>query len=325
MISKNMISKNKIKHNLDKNNSLNNIFNKIILDDLPDNSFEEILKTIKFENIAKGRQGRVLVQPYNDLIPLVRTTTKYNMPSKEFPFSIGILAVLIGIKLKQLKLIDIDEEDDELLFDNVLAEVYDSSYTKMGFHTDQSQDLADDSHICLYSCYENDSNEDSDLRILRVTNKITKKTFDIKMENNSVIIFSTKANSIHRHSILLESTTSKNKWLGLTFRKSKTYLKFDNNNIPHIIINKQLEKIGFSFKDPDKDKEKLENNSIIYDINKYPKLTLSTDKGELKNYYKLKGIENREIDFEYPMLYFTTSKSDLMIPEKTKLFDDSED
>ena len=96
----------------------------------------------------------------------------------------------------------------------------------MGFHTDQALDLKDELFICLFSCY-NDPDTKS-LRKLVVKNKSTNNSFDIKLEHNSVIIFSVKTNREYLHKIILDSSESKDLWIGATFRYSKTSIYFSN-------------------------------------------------------------------------------------------------
>ena len=52
--------------------------------DTETNLFEELSKSITFEDITNGRQGATLVDYKDDLIPLVRTTTNYNNPAQKF-------------------------------------------------------------------------------------------------------------------------------------------------------------------------------------------------------------------------------------------------
>ena len=50
-----------------------------------------------------------------------------------------------------------------------MIEIYDSKYCKMGFHTDQSLDLQENSYIGIFSCYNDPTTKD--LRKLKVKNK----------------------------------------------------------------------------------------------------------------------------------------------------------
>lgn len=51
------------------------------------------------------------------------------------------------------------------------------------------------------------------------------------MENNSIILFSAEINSKYLHKIKLKEKKDSN-WLGITFRLSKTFIKF-RNEIPY--------------------------------------------------------------------------------------------
>lgn len=248
------------------------MFKKSILN-IQSNLFYQLSKATDFEDIVKGRKGTVLVNPENDLIPLVRTTTNYEKPAQKF---LKIHYDIID-KIKESFKESIKEK--ELQFNNAMIEIYDSTYRKMKFHTDQSLDLNDDSYICLFSCYENDSNDLDDLRKLKIKNKITGDHSEILLENNSAVIFSTSENQHHLHKIVLESTRSNNKWLGITFRLSKTFIKFIDE-IPYIYPKNIILKIA--------------------------------SEDERKTLLMCKGNENFYDGFKYPEINYTVSQSDMM-------------
>lgn len=236
-------------------------------------SFNELEKSAKFESVLKGRQGTVLVDDRTHLIPIVRTTTKYNTMAQKFsPIHYKIMEE-IGLKFK-------NKYGDYCVFNSALIEIYDDTYCKMGFHTDQALDLDPDSYICLYSCYESNP---ANLRKLVIQNKETKKYMDILLENNTAIIFSTKTNSEHLHKIVLEGKLSGCRWLGITFRLSKTFVKFIDNS-PFLCDRKGNIKSS---------------------------LTMATD-DEKKEFYHHKGKENSSIKYIYPDINYTISLSDLM-------------
>lgn len=239
------------------------MFTKIILD-YEDNLFHNLQETINFENITKGRKGCVLVNNENDLIPIVRTTTKYTNPAQKFtPIYHNLIT-----KIKET--ININE----LQFNNALVEIYDNSYCKMGFHSDQSLDLEDKSYIAIYSCYENPSH----CRKLIVKNKITNDIFEILMTHNSVIIFNLETNKQHLHKIILDNNIS-NKWLGVTLRLSKTFIQHIDD-CPNIYKTLNILKLA--------------------------------DNKETKEFYKLRSEENKSINFIYPLINYTISNSDLI-------------
>jgi hypothetical protein len=241
------------------------MFTKYTLD-LEANIFESLLKSVDFEDITKGRKSANLVDIKDELIPLVRTTTQYQKPNQPFT---NIHYDLIN-NIKQVT------ENKDLKFNNAMIELYSYEYYKMGFHTDQSLDLDDKSFICVFSCY-NDPNTKS-LRKLVIKNKVTKQTHSIMMEHNSIILFSVATNKQHVHKIVLELSSSKNLWLGITFRFSKTIIQFINE-IPYF-SNKQI-------------------------------LTL-TNKDQLNEFRKYKRAENDNVDFVYPEINYTLSPGDLI-------------
>lgn len=200
-------------------------FKKFIINNDNDDTdlFTQLSKSANFENICKGRRGAILVDPLNDTIPIVRTTTIYKNPPSKF---LQIHHQIIN-------------QIPNITFNNAMIEIYTPKYRRMGFHTDQSLDLQPNSHICLFSCYENNSNAQNNIRKLKVQNKITKKYSEIQLNNNSIVIFSTQTNQENVHKIVLESHKSTTRWLGITFRLSKTYIKFINK-IPHFVTTNIL-------------------------------------------------------------------------------------
>lgn len=232
--------------------------------DFTENLFDT-LNSIDYEYITNGRQTGNIVN--DDIqIPIVRTTTKYTQPSYLFQ---DIHYTIIE-KIKEKTNLD-------LHFNHAMIEVYDSSYKTMGYHTDQAIDLEPNSYIAIFSCYENPNKK---TRTLIVKNKKTSEIQKFSMYHNSVILFDTKTNSKYIHKIVLENNDN-NKWLGITFRCSKTFIHFVDN-IPHFISeNKEL--------------------------------TLANE-NEQKEFYTLKKIENKEEINEYPILYYTLNPSDFIPP-----------
>lgn len=231
----------------------------------PNNTFEELSHNVHFEDITNGRKGAVLVDCKNNLIPIVRTTTAYNVPAQQFlPEHYDLVE-----KIKNVSQIN------NLELNNALVEIYDSKYTSMKYHSDQALDLAENSYICIFSCYDNPV----DIRKLIIQNKQTNKCSEILLEHNSVVIFSFETNYKHLHKIILEKSITNNKWLGLTFRLSKTFINFINE-IPYFHLNGILLKIA--------------------------------DENEKKAFYKYRGEENRNIGYTYPDIDYTISPSDIL-------------
>lgn len=231
------------------------------------NLFNELSSATNFEDFANGRKGAVIVDCENELIPIVRTTTIYNNPAQKFlPVHRGIVN---SIKKKINK---------NIAFNNALIELYDSNYRTMKFHTDQSLDLNDDSYICLFSCYDYIPNNTTDLRKLQIQNKTTSECSEILLDHNSIILFSVQTNHQYLHKIILESNIE-NKWLGITFRLSKTFIKH------------------------------IDGVPYIYPTDKILRIANADEK---KEFYKHKSNENLYNEYIYPEICYTISKSDLL-------------
>jgi len=99
------------------------MFNKFTLD-FTDNIFQSLYESTKFENICKGRMGAIMVDSC-DIIPIVRSTAKYNMMAQQF---LPIHHIIIE-KINKVS-------NMNLRFNNILVEVYDNEYITMGYHHD---------------------------------------------------------------------------------------------------------------------------------------------------------------------------------------------
>ncbi|MGH1517285.1 alpha-ketoglutarate-dependent dioxygenase AlkB [Chryseobacterium sp. JK1] len=256
-------------------------FKKILLP-LEENLFTRLSLSAEFESTGKGRLGNHLVKVEDMLIPIVRTTTRYTIPATAFSKIHHQLVDSINEKLSSEN-VEIPKQD----FNNALIEIYDSSYTKMGFHSDQALDLKDDSFIGLFSCYDRPEEiEESQLRKLVVKNKTTDEEFEILLHHNSVVLFSVEDNKKFQHKIILNSASSSrkvendNKWLGITFRTSKTHIKFQDEK-PYFSTGEVLTK---------------------------------ADQEQEAEFFKLRGQENRLLDFVYPPIFFTISQADTLPP-----------
>ena len=117
-----------------------------------------------------------------------------------------------------------------------MVEVYDNSYKKMKFHSDQALDLADNSFICIFSCYQKNVSP----RKLLVKSKENEEKFEFILENNSIITFSTSINKKFVHKIILDNCKNQDLWLGFTLRLSKTYITVIGNLFYFTDTNKQL-------------------------------------------------------------------------------------
>lgn len=257
-------------------------FYKITLD-IKTNLFSELISVTNFEPVTKGRIGNHLVDMDGNGVPIVRTTTKYNIPANTFSPVHHMLVKCINDTIGN-NLADVPAQH----FNNALVEVYDAVYTKMNYHSDQSLDLDNDSYIGVFSSYENpDELSEQQIRKLRIKDKVSDEEFEISLTHNTVVLFSVATNTKFLHKIVLDTPSSKtltpdNKWLGITFRTSKTYIRF-KDNLPHFANGKLL---------------KL------------------ADKEQEAEFYKLRGQENRSLDFVYPELTYTVNIADTMMPDK---------
>lgn len=246
--------------------------------------FNELLDSADFEDVAKGRIGNHLVKVGDKGIPIVRTTTMYDIPANNFSTVHNQIIDCLNAEIQNN-----DKDDLPLLnFDNALIEVYDCNYTTMKYHSDQSMDLEAESYIGLFSCYENPKElTEKNIRKLKLKDRITNEEFEISLTHNSVVLFSLATNAKFLHKIILESipnpkrSEKDNKWLGITFRKSKTFIQF-KDNLPHFSDDELL--------------------------------TLA-DEDQKREFFKLRGQENNTMNFTYPKLSYTLSVSDTIMPK----------
>lgn len=231
-------------------------------------SFEELLASVRFDDVTTGRRGAVLVNADASGIPIIRTTTPY--PAAAQPFR------TIHARLAQ----GISESGLLPAFNNALVEHYTSTYTKMKRHSDQAQDLADGSWIAVYSCYREPQRPS---RRLLVQSKVSSVRFDVPLEHGSVVAFSLDTNRRFTHAINLRVPAPDNEWLGLTFRTSKTRVRF---------VDGQPTLAGGMA------------------------LLLATDE-QRRELFQMRRRENDETDFTYPSLSYTLSESDLLPPDQT--------
>jgi len=230
-------------------------------------SFSQLTKDLQFEQLCKGRQGCNLYNPIMGFISIVRTTTEYQNPSQKF----RLIHYQLMESIKQFKNVD---------FNNALTEIYTSQSRKMKFHTDQTLDLLENSWICLYSCYEQIPENQTDLGNLRsliIQEKGTDVLTKIPLYHNSIVMFSVATNKRYLHKIISEMPIN-NKWLGITFRMSKTLIEIIDEipyfapTFPHLV-----------------------------------RLRLATEE-ERKEFMKYKGAENLMTDFSYPTIDYTLNR-----------------
>jgi predicted nucleic acid-binding protein len=234
-----------------------------------DHRFEELLASVRFDDVAKGRRGTVLVRPDAAGIPIVRTTTAYRAPAQPFRDIHDRLAQQI-------------RGSASCAFNNALIEHYTNACSTMKRHSDQALDLADESSIAVYSCYRDPLRPS---RRLIVTSKQSGASFEIVLAHGGVVEFSLDTNRRFTHAIALCANAPDNEWLGITFRTSRTFVRFVDGQ------------------------PQLSNGE---------RLTLASDE-QRREFFQLKRRENDETDFQYPSISYTISESDLRLPELTPL------
>jgi hypothetical protein len=244
------------------------------------NLFENLSRTVELEALGKGRIGNHLLRLGEKGVPLVRTTTAYQQPAHNFaPIHLQLVEAI------NQSIAQHSENIPAQAFNNALIEIYEQSYTKMGYHSDQSLDLEPASYIGLFSCYEDPARlPQQGQRKLQIKDKATQAEWEIALAQNTCLLFSVATNSQFLHKIVLDSPQNPklpdNKWLGLTFRTSKTFIRF---------------KAGLPY---------FENGDV---------LTFANEQ-QMAAFYKLRGAENQASDFVYPKLTYTISPADLMLP-----------
>lgn len=223
-------------------------------------SFNDLSNTT-FENISNGRKAVNLIKTNDDnTIPIMRTTSKYfNKPVKFNDIHFNIIK---DINDKLCKYID---------FNTALMEIYSPSYKSMKFHTDCGLDLVDDSFICIYSNYSNSSYN----RTLLIKNKLNNDTYNIDLKHNCFVLFSKNFNKNNLHKIVYNNKSSDD-WLGITFRISKSFIKFIDN------------------------KPYINGDELIYNSE------------NASEFYKLKTLENKSVDFDYPYINYSINPSDFL-------------
>ncbi|MFD5771430.1 hypothetical protein ACFWIN_37155 [Streptomyces sp. NPDC127049] len=236
-----------------------------------ENPFAELAASVRWEDVGKGRRGAVLTRVDQDGgVPLVRTTTRYATPAQRFRPAHDRLArriqELIG---------------SPAAFDNALAETYTNAYTTMAAHSDQALDLAEGSFIAVYSCYEHPE-AGPPRKLVFEAKEPGAESFELPLTHHGAVAFSVDSNRLLRHRIVLDAAgrAAENQWLGLTFRTSKTTVRFRDGHA-HLPDGTRL---------------------------------APADDEQRRAFYRLRRRENQETDFAYPPLAHTVSESDLMPP-----------
>jgi hypothetical protein len=232
-----------------------------------DHPFEQLLGSVRFDDVTTGRRGTVLVKVDPSGIPIVRTTTPYHAPAQPFRPIHDRLAQEIRACASLSH-----------PFNNALVEHYTSAYSTMKRHSDQALDLAEASSIAVYSCYR-DPQQPS--RRLIVKPKESGAAFDIPLDHGCVVAFSLDTNRRFSHAIALRANAPDNDWLGITFRTSKTFVRFVDG---HPTLPSGV------------------------------RLTFASEE-QRRELFKMRRRENDETSFAYPSISYTLSQSDLVPPE----------
>ncbi|MET9351010.1 hypothetical protein [Streptomyces termitum] len=247
----------------------------VLARDLPrlpgDDLYAELAAAVRWEDVGRGRRGAVLTRPdATGAVPLVRTTTRYGTPAQRF----RPVHERLARRVRAAAHLPAD-------FDNALAERYTDAYATMGAHSDQAQDLAEGSYIAVFSCYEN-PDAPAGRKLLFEPKDTAGEPFELPLPHHGVVAFPLTANRLLRHRIVLDKRagTEDNPWLGITFRTSRTRLRY------------------------------VPGGPLLPDGTR---LVLA-DEDQRQELYALRRRENRETSFTYPPLPHTLSESDLLPP-----------
>ncbi|MFJ8621907.1 alpha-ketoglutarate-dependent dioxygenase AlkB [Kitasatospora sp. NPDC093550] len=233
--------------------------------------FAELTAATRWEDVGKGRRGAVLtrVDEAGDA-PLVRTTTRYGTPAQRF----RAVHERLAQRVRERAALPVG-------FNNALIETYTDAYRTMGSHSDQALDLADGSFIAVFSCYRH-PDAGPPRKLVFESKEDDGETFEVPLHDHGVVAFSVGSNRRLRHKIVLDAPApaADNAWLGVTFRTSKTLVRFRDGH-PHLPDGARL---------------------------------VPADEEQRQEFYRLRRRENRETDFGYPPLTYTISESDLLPP-----------
>ncbi|MFI1658298.1 alpha-ketoglutarate-dependent dioxygenase AlkB [Streptomyces sp. NPDC020472] len=238
---------------------------------IEENLFAELSASARLEELGKGRRGATLTKVDEaGGVPLVRTTTRYGSPAQRF----RAVHERLAQQIQERAALPVD-------FNNALIEIYTNAYTTMGGHSDQALDLADESFIAVFSCYQRPEAR-SPRKLIFESKEPGGEKFEIPLAHNSVVAFSVASNRQLRHKIVGDKSVraADNQWLGVTFRTSKTLVRFRD---------------GRAY---------LPEGARL----------MSADDEQRREFYRLRRRENQETDFAYPPVTYTISESDLMPP-----------
>ncbi|MET9922431.1 hypothetical protein ABZZ04_36010 [Streptomyces sp. NPDC006435] len=233
--------------------------------------FAELSASARLEDVGKGRRGAVLTEVDEEGgVPLVRTTTRYGSPAQRF----RVVHERLARQIQERAALPVG-------LNNALIESYTNAYATMGGHSDQALDLADESFIAVFSCYQRPE-AGPPRKLIFESKEFEGEKFEIPLAHHSIVAFSVDSNRRFKHKIVLDAAAraTENQWLGVTFRTSKTLVRFRDG---HVYLPQGARLV-------------------------------SADDEQRREFYRLRRRENNETDFVYPALTYTISESDLMPP-----------
>lgn len=195
----------------------------------PESLFEPLQASACFEPLGTGRSAAVLTQcDTQGRTPLVRTTTRYQVPAQPFlPLHRALASEIARLTAAPV------------LWNNALLEHYTGAYRKMGFHSDQALDLAEPSHIAIFSCYRDPLSPSRKLVVEPKQGTLGRAT-ELMLPHHGVVLISTATNRAWRHKIVPHGLHDANEWIGLTLRTSNTWLRFSAGR-PYLESGESLE------------------------------------------------------------------------------------
>lgn len=252
----------------------------------------------------------------NIKIPIVRTTSKYKLGYQNMNKDFNDILLEIYLHIAKTFFHSLNNNSKLFTFNNAMSEIYLSNYRKMGFHSDQSLDLLDGSYIAIYSCYNTESYTP---RTLVTKNKETNEITKYIMDQDSVILFNTETNKKYLHKIILDKDTEKigkeTEKIGKDIERIGKEIDKETEKVDEKIIDKEKSKeekwMGITFRCSKTFVEKIDNKSFI-DINGKKTPLRLANKDEQLEFIKLKGQENKSTNFKYPDINYTISEHDLL-------------
>ena len=185
------------------------------------------MKDVLFEELSKDVIIKEIPSIDNSLFYMIKHNTVWDESlSSRKTASYGIPYIYSGVSYSYLPIPDylvfLQKEIQEhigFLPNNCLINYYPNGRSKMGFHSDQIDQLVDKSGVAIFSL--------GSKRIIRFKNKIdTSKAVDIELKPNTLFYMSQEIQKDWLHAILPDKDNSLNERISITFR----LLKNQNSN-----------------------------------------------------------------------------------------------